>query len=147
MTISTSSHHQWPNPPRRVPRGRPPQLRARPAPKKKKGPASSDSIDWHVDTRKKLKAGCLLSCTTVQRRFSYPLSLSSSDSEPLPPSSPNKDSSPEPILSESQPISTLSLWFTRKAYAKKDLGKNRQEALSDLLSSGNEKRSAWTCQG
>ena len=43
-TISTSSHYQWPIPHHRVPRGRPPRLCARPAPKKKKkGPASSDS--------------------------------------------------------------------------------------------------------
>ena len=45
----------------------------------------------------------------VQRRFSYLLLLSSSDSKPLPLSSPNEDSSPEPILSESRPRSTPSI--------------------------------------
>ena len=141
-TISTSSHHQWPNPPRRVPSGCPPWLRARPAPKKKKG-RCVERLDWHIDTRKKLKAGCLLSCTRVQRRFSYLLSLSSSNSKPLPLSSPNEDSSPEPILSESRgPDQHLPLWFTRKAYAKKYLGKNRQEALSDLLSSSDNSKTS-----
>ena len=108
-TISTSSHHQWPNPPRRVPSGRPPWLRARPAPKKKKRRALRQAtrlIHWH---EKEAQSRMFTSCTRVQRRFSYLLSLSSSDSKPLPLSFPNEDSSPEPILSESRPRSTPSV--------------------------------------
>ena len=106
-TNSMSSHHQWPNPSCCVHRGRPPRLRGRPAPKKKR--ICVEQLDWHIDMRKKLKAGCLLSCTRVQRRFSYLRPPSSSDSERLPLSSPNEDSSLELILSKSQPRSTPSI--------------------------------------
>ena len=85
----------------------PPWLRARPALKKKRG-SCVERLDWHIDTRKELKAGCLLAQGS-EDSFSYLLSLSSSDSDLLPLSFPNEDSSPEPILSESQPRSTPSI--------------------------------------
>ena len=89
-----------------------------------------------------IKAGCFLSSTRVQRRFSYLLSLSSSDSEPLHLRSPNEDSSPEPILSESQPRSTPSIVVHTQSVRKKRPWKNQQGALSDLLSSSEKPRTS-----
>ena len=76
---------------------------------------------WHEE---EAQSRMFTSCTRVQRRFSYLLSLSSSDSKPLPLGSPNKDSSPEPILSESRPRSnTFHCGSHAKRTRRKTLGK------------------------
>ena len=121
------------------PRGRPPRLRARPAPKRG---LRRERLDWHIDTRKKLKAGCFLSCTRVQRRFSCLLSLSSRDSQPLPLSSPNEDSFPEPILSESQPRSTPSIVVhTQSVRKERPWKKSTRSSEWNFSSSDNSKTS------
>ena len=115
--------------------------------KEKKGKAlrrATRLTYWHEE---EAQSRMFASCTRVQRRFSYRylLSLSSSYSKPLPPSSPNEleDSSPEPILSKSRPRSTPSIVVhTQSVRAKKDLGKNRQEALSDLHSSSDNSKTS-----
>ena len=122
------------------PRGRPPRLRARPAPKRG---LRRERLDWHIDTRKKLKAECLLSCTRVQRRFSCLLSLSSRGSQPLPQNSPSKDSFPEPILSESQPRSTSSIVVHTQSVRKEKPWKNRQESLSETFRAAITQNLRW----
>ena len=111
--------------------------------KKKKGAASSDSID--TLTRGRSSKQDVYFLHKGPKRFSYLLSLSSSDSKPLPLSSPNEDSSPEPILSESRlsrPRSTPSIVVHTQSVRKERPWKNRQEALSDLPSSSDNSKAS-----
>ena len=111
--------------------------------KKKREGRCVERLDWHIDTRKKLKAGCsllaqgskdasLTCCRCPAPTLSHcQLALRTRTLLPNPSCTPNLG-----------PDQHLPLWFTRKAYAKKDLGKNRQEALSDLPSSSDNSKTS-----